>query len=81
MEVVKKEDLIFAKCFAVAILSICALMFLFDLSGWGLPLFALLLVGPMIGSKEGDKLGRTEAKSDGAITGASSGDSGGCDGC
>lgn len=81
MMVVKKEDLKFAKCFAVVIISISALMFLFDVSGWGFPLIALLLIGPTIGSKEGDELGRTETKSDGAISGTSSSDSGGCDGC
>ena len=80
MTTVTKNDLIFAKVFTGIILLVTAIMFFFDISGWGWPLLALILVGPVIGLNEGENAGKSDSDSCGVISTTSS-DSGGCDGC
>ena len=81
MSKITKEDISFAKRFAVGLISISLIMFVFGLSGWGWPLVGLILVGPTLTAEAGVEKGKSSNNKSDVVPATTSSDPGGCDGC
>lgn len=77
---VTKEDIFFSKV-AACVLALCIVCCLIFAPKYALiPGCLLILLGPMIGAKVGDKAGGSQTGDGGAISAGSSSSSGGCGG-